>query len=178
MSEFSENGFVSHFIYCGHHYSHTNESIRRLRNIFLTKMRRYGIQSSNLTMLRMHRRRLITKEKMKNAYQGKWKSKKRSNFYTVSINDDLENFFDKLQTQKKINRETVRSFFTPKLTDDEMKLVEERNDLHLRTYAFYYAGQNPDVNDEEMKRSDSKSKYVQGDCYRYTFPLTLESNEK
>ena len=121
MSDVSKTGLVPHFIYCGHRYLYTNERISRLGNIFLTIMRRYGIQSSNLTTLRMYRRKLITKENVKNAYQGKWKSKEKSKCYTVSINDNLETFFDNLQNQQKINREMVRSFFTPKLTDDEMK---------------------------------------------------------
>ena len=125
----------------------------------------------------MYRGKLITKEKMKNAYQGKWKSKEKSKCYTVSINDDLENFFDYLQNHKKVKGEMVRSFFTPKLTDEEMKLVEERNKLHLGTYWKHYRGQNPDVNDEEMKRSDSKSKYVQGSCRRLTIELALKSNQ-
>ena len=126
----------------------------------------------------MYRGKLITKEKMKQAYQGKWKFENTSDYVAVSINDDLESFFENLQNQKTIKNERVRSFFTPKLTDEEMKLVEERNELHLRTYENYYHGENPDVNDEEMKRSDSKSKYVQGLCARYTIQLTLESNEK
>ena len=177
MSDFSKKGLVPHFIYCGYHYSYTNERISRLRNIFLTKMRSYKIQSGILTMLNMYRGKLITKEKMKKAYHGKWKSKERSKYYTVSINDDLETFFDNLQNQQKINRETVWSFFTPKLTDEEMMLVKERNKLHLETYFVHYRGRNPDVNDEKMKRSDSKSKYVQGSCRRLTIELALKSNQ-
>ena len=69
----------------------------------------------------MYRGKLITKEKMKNAYQGKWKNDKVWKNFPGSINDDLENFFDKLQNQQKINRETFQSFFTPKLTDEEIK---------------------------------------------------------
>ena len=162
---------MPHFIYCGRYYFHTSESIRRLRNIFLTKMRSYGIRSAILTMMDMYRRRLMTKEKVKKAYRGKLKNDKLWKDFTVSINDDLENFFDKLQNQQKINLEMVRSFFTPKLTDDEMRLVEERNELHLGTYSRHYMGKNPDVDIEEMKRSDSKSKYLQGCCARYTTVL-------
>ena len=35
---------------------------------------------------------------------------------------------------------------------------------------------NPDVDVEEMKKSDSKSKYVHGRCWRITIPLTLETD--
>ena len=172
MADVSKNGLVPHFFYCGHHYFYTNDRTSRLQNMFLTIMRSSGIQSSNLTILHMLRRKLIVKETVEKAYKGKLEE------YAVSINDDLESFFVNLQNQKTIKSERVLSFFTPKLTDEEMKLVEERNKLHLGTYAFYYAGQNPDFNDKKMKESDSKSKYVLGHCRRRTFPLTLESNEK
>ena len=41
---------------------------------------------------------------------------------------------------------------------------------------YYY--RNPDVDPEEMKKSDSKSKYVHGKCNRWTYTLTLEKTEK
>ena len=41
----------------------------------------------------------------------------------------------------------------------------------------YISGRNPDVDVEEMKKSDSKSKYVHGQCLRWTIPLTLETIE-
>ena len=36
---------------------------------------------------------------------------------------------------------------------------------------------NPDVDPEEMKKSDSKDKYVYCYCFRETIQLTLDSNE-
>ena len=53
--------------------------------------------------------------------------------------------------------------------------VELKNEDHLNTYWYHYHGENPDVNVEEMKKSDSKSKYVLGTCVRETYPLTLEN---
>jgi len=80
-----------------------------------------------------------------------------------------------LQNQKEVKEEFVKNFFTPKLTNEELKLVQERNQEHLRTYLAHYYGGNPDVDVEEMKKSDSKSKYVHGRCWRFTIPLTLET---
>ena len=82
-----------------------------------------------------------------------------------------------LQNQKEVKEEEVWSFFTPKLTNEELKLVQEGNEEHLETYVKYYDGKNPDVDIEEMKKSDSKSKYVHGRCHRLTIPLTLETTE-
>ena len=56
-----------------------------------------------------------------------------------------------------------------------MKLVEMKNEDHLNTYAFHYYGENPDVDPKEMKKSDSKSKYVHGSSIRITYSLTLEN---
>ena len=94
----------------------------------------------------------------------------------ISINDDLVNFFIKLENNE-IEDEWVNTIFTPKLTEEELKLVEERNEQHLSTYEDHFHGINPDVNLEEMKKSDSASKYVHGCCIRDTFYLTLESNQ-
>ena len=94
-----------------------------------------------------------------------------------SINDDLEEFFINLRNQKEVKEEEVFSFFTPKLTNEELKLVQEGNEEHLKTYWDYYDGKNPDVDVEEMKKSDSKSKYVHGGCLRKTIPLRLDTSE-
>ena len=80
-------------------------------------MRKYEIQSSILTMLHMLRLNLVTKEKVKKAYEGKLKNDDDWNIYVGSINDDLEEFFINLRNQKEVEEEEVLSFFTPKLTN-------------------------------------------------------------
>ena len=90
----------------------------------------------------------------------------------------MERFLINLQNQKEVEYEDVQSSFTPKLTDEELKLIQEENKEHLKTYMEYdlYGG-NPDVDVEEMKKSDSKSKYVHGFCRRVTIPLIFETTE-
>lgn len=174
ISDYGEDNFMPHFIYCGMHYFWDDED--QLRSTFLDKMKNYGIRTAILTMLNMWRGNLVTKETVKNAYDGKLKD----NIFWgdgKSINDDLDNFFIKLE-KNEIEEEWVNSFFTPKLTEEELKLVEERNEQHLNTYEDHFHGINPDVNLEEMKKSDSASKYVHGPCIRQTFYLTLESVQK
>ena len=127
-------------------------------------------------MLDMDRWKLVTQEKVKKAAEGKLKNDPDWAIFEASINDDLERFFNNLQNQKEVKYEDVFSFFTPKLTKEELKLVQEENEEHLKTYADYFMGRNPDVDIEEMKKSDSKSKYVHGKCWRVTMPLTLETN--
>ena len=143
--------------------------------MILTKMRKYGIQSSILTKLYMTRLKLVTKEKVKKAAQGKLKND--PHWAERSVNDDLEEYFINLQTQKEVQFQMVGNFFTPKLTNAELKLIDERNEEHLKTYVDHFHGKNPDVDVEEMNKSDSKSKYVHGVCSRVTIPLTLATEE-
>ena len=141
--------------------------------IILKKMRKYGIESSILTMVDMTRLNLVTTEKVKEAAEGNLKNEYRWKFYEGSINDDLEKFFINLQNRKVVKDENIVSFFTPKLTNEELKLVQERNQEHLKTYL----NKNPDVDVEEMKKSDSKAKYVHVQCCRRTLSLKTEINQ-
>jgi len=174
ISDFGEDDLKPHFIYCGYHYHGNGEE---LKGIILTKMRKYGTQSSILTMLYMWRYNLVTKEKVKKAYKGELKNDEDWENEEGSINDDLERFFINLQNQKEVKHEDVWSFFTPKLTNEELKLVQEGNEEHLKSYVDHFYGKNPDVDVEEMKKSDSKSKYIHGFCRRITIPLTLDETD-
>jgi len=177
ISDFGKDDLMPHFIYCGIHYFGPEERIEKLKEIILTIMRKYGIQSAIMTMLDMSRMNLVTKEKVKKAYKGELKNDEDWKDYEGSINDDLERFLINLQNQKEVKDEGVGSFFTPKLTNEESKLVQEGYKEHLKTYLDHFRGLNPDVDVEEMKKSDSKSKYVHAQCARLTFPLTLETIE-
>ena len=121
----------------------------------------------------MDRLNLITKEKAKKAYKGELKNDPDWEDYEGSINDDLERFLINLQNQEEVKYQFVKSFFTPKLTNEEMKLVQDRNEEHLKTYSLHFYGGNPDVDIKEMNESDSKSKYVHGRCLRWTIQLKL-----
>ena len=121
----------------------------------------------------MRRRELITKEKSKAAYQGKLKNEFVWYEEEKSINDDLESFFENLQESsslEEIKKEKVYSFFLPKLTDEELKLVKKKDAEHMKTYYW----PNPDVDEVEMKKSDSKDKYLHGVCKRQTKVLKLD----
>ena len=166
-----KDDLLPHFIYSGYYLFNTDEL--KFREILLTKMKNYGIQSAVLTQLGMLRFKLITKETVKKAYKGTMKDDEDWKYFKGSINDDLETFFISLQDQKSLKTEgvssTVSSFFTPKLTEEEMKLVEERNEEHLCSYALHsFAQRNPDVDVNEMKKSNSRSKFVHVRCLRET----------
>ena len=84
-----------------------------------------------------------------------------------SVNDDLETLFENLQLG--IKPEPVGyTFFVPKLIEEELELVEKGDQDYFQTF---YNSQNPDVKDEEMKLSESNSKYVDGLCRRRTYRI-------
>ena len=123
-----------------------------------------------VTMINMERLRLITKEKMVDGYKGKFENEK--GHYKESVHDDLDSFFQKLQNGQ-LEEEIVVTNYFPMLTKEELKLVEQRNQDHLESYSWHYLGRNPDIDKEEMDKSESKSKFVRGACDRYTFMLKL-----
>ena len=169
MFDSGTNDMMPHFIFC-------NASIyygefKKLKEMILKKMPEYGIQTSILTTLTMYRQHLITQEESKQAAEGKLKNNPLWEDYKGSINDDLDSLVNNLQNSEKTDNEEVLSFFTPKLTKEELKLVERDNYEHMKTYIVYL----PDVDVEKMRNSDSKDKYVHTRCIRNTKYLSLES---
>ena len=67
----------------------------------------------------------------------------------------------------------------PKLTKEELKLIEEKNEDYLSTFFRHQIRHaSPDVDQEEMKKSDSKDKYVHCKCLRKTIYFNLNIDEK
>ena len=100
IKDFGQDNLMPHFIYCGEDYFEDEN----IADFILTKMRRYGIQSSILTILRMLRKKLITKEKVKDAYKGKLENDEDWCRYEGSIHDDLESFFMSLQNKNGVEK--------------------------------------------------------------------------
>ena len=165
---------MPHFIYCYGDRIYGGILKEKFKEIILKKMREYGIPSSILTTLCMLRRYLITQEKSKEAAEGKLKNVDGWKDCKGSINDDLDSFVNNLQNSEEIDNEEVSSFFTSKLTKEELKLVEQKNKEHMMTYLNSLSA---DVGIEEMKKSDSKDKYVHTRCIRRTEYLYLESEQ-
>ena len=69
-------------------------------------------------------------------------------FRLIILSQILESFWINLQNQKEVKEERVFSFVAPKLTKEELKLVQEQNEQHLKTYLE----PNPHVDVEEMKK--------------------------
>ena len=98
-------------------------------------------------------------------------------YWEESIQDDLESFFEKLKIGNE-KREDVVTYFLPKLTNEELKLVELKDENHLQEYVWQIIGRTVDVDPEQMKKSESDSKYVRSKCVRYTYLLKTSKNRR
>ena len=113
-----------------------------------------------VTSIWLNRRNLITKEKMESYCKGDENEKD-------SVNDDLESLFENIRLGRETN-ERVITYFLPKLTEEELKLVEGRDTSYLQTFRW---SNEADVAETKMMLSESDSKYVQGLSFRRTFVI-------
>ena len=114
----------------------------------------------------MQRWHLLTKEAMEKFCKGEKNNKNLVNDDHEALFDDLETLFEDLRLGKEPNK-YVDTYFSPKLTRGEMKLVERKCTNYFQTFRI----PNPDVEDAEMKLSESNSKFVKGLGYRKTFTI-------
>ena len=143
-------------------------------------MEKYKIKSVMVTIISLERWKLITKEAMEDYCKGEEAEK-------VSVNDDLESFFEDLRLGKEPPHQSVFTYFLPKLTEEEMELVERKDTSYLQTfYNWKLRHISPDVTgfqppcyrplkEAKTKLSESDSKFVQGIGRRRTF--TIKSSE-
>ena len=122
-----------------------------------------------LTIIDMQRTRLITKEKMESYTKGKEDVKE-------SINDDLESLFEDLRLGIK-PQDLIQTYFLPKLTEEELKLSDEKDTIHKEIFLESFTSREPDVDKAEMIASKSRSKFVLGLGWRETFTIENQTSE-
>ena len=122
-----------------------------------------------VTNLFMERHHLITKETMEEYCKGNYDEKD-------SVIDDLESFFEDIRLGEHSDGPEIWTYFLPKLTEEELKLIERQNNDFLNTFQ----GGFPDVNEAEMAASESDSKFLRAHGRRFTFTIenVLPSNSK
>ena len=150
ISETEAKELQTHIIYAGAFY-YKDE----LRSLVLKEMEKIKIKSAMVTSVHLWRKNLITKEAMENHCR-----EEKSD----SVNDDLESLFENLRLGKEPEK-NVPTYFLPKLTEEELKLVEQRDQRYLKTIPF------GDVPETEMMLSESDSKYVNARGRRSTFTI-------
>ena len=85
-----------------------------------------------------------------------------------SVNDDLESCLH----DQKLDSEHASLILLPKLTTEELKLVRQKDTKFLDTF---YSGPFADVDKDEMKLSESDSKFVQALGWRETYTIQKRS---
>ena len=125
-------------------------------------------------MICMMRWKIITKENMENICRGQETRKD-------SVNDDLESLFEDLRLGKELSwnllslknllgkepDKDTETYFLPKLTEEELELIEKEDRTILRS--FYHGA--PEVPKADLMRSKSDSKYVDCIAWRKTFTV-------
>ena len=152
----------THFVYVGRYYWIYEN---RLRSFILEGMKKLKMNSVMVTSIYIRKWKIITKEKMEKYCKGEDREREDS------VNDDLESFFEDLRLGKEPDDE-VWTYFLPKLTEEELELVERKDASYL--HAFFE--DDPDVEEAEMKLSESDSKFVQGVGRRRT--ITIENSSE
>ena len=149
-----------HFVYTGELFD------SRLNSLITKGMKKYHIKKVMLTTSIIIRSDLVTKEKMEDFCNGKFLLKD-------SVNDDLESLLEDIQNGKDyVLTDFVGTYFLPKLTQEELKMVERKDQKFMET--FSRNAENVDVSEEEMKASESDSKYVFGWGHRKTSQLKIQ----
>ena len=114
-------------------------------------------------------------------------TKPATKVWKKSVHEDFDSFVRNIKSEN-LQENQVVTHFLPKLTENEKQLVSVKDQQHLKvwvrqktnhslrnpcrfhekTYSWFAANKNPDVNPKEMKKSKSKSKFVRGACFRQT----------
>ena len=141
-------------------------------------MRKYNVKSVTVTEIKMHRQQLITKEVAENFCKGKellkeFTIKKEGKMMEDSVNDDLESFIEDIRLGKELDAE-VKTYFVPKLTEEEMELAGKKDKSYFETFS----SRDPDVEETEMMFSDSDSKFAKVFCDRTTFTIENSLRKK
>ena len=134
-----------------------------------------------VTLIKMLRQRLITKEVMdnlckpverrtlsvSNSFETRLESIHFGDNQKSSINDDLEKLFENIQLGEKPDEE-AETYFLPRLTEHELELVEQKDEAFMKTL---YVEMEADAHGCEISAFKSDSKYVHGWGHRKTFTI-------
>ena len=131
--------------------------------------------------LMIFREYLINKEKMESICRGNYKPE--IYLHKHSIFDDLESFnrYLRLGRKQKACVNFGGSYFLPKLTNQERRLVEINDRNYLDSFNQFASGENPNFDpyedDNKMKPSESKSRFIHCSGWRSTYLAEIKKNK-
>ena len=155
-----------HVVYAGLNYITQFLEPEILDQLIVDILNAIKLKSLMITVISMERNSVITKEVMKDCYKGIFHKPYKLGFDRMSVHDDLDLLFEQTKYGQIINPSYSSVYFLPKLTDDELLLLKNKNKDYLKTFSIFHHGQNPDVDVAEMIKSKSKSKFAYCMCTR------------
>ena len=163
VSEIRTENLQTHVIYAGDYYTLSANAF--IISFVFKGLQIHNLKSAFVTAIHMWRHLLITKEKMEDTCSGK--NEVYGRLRKESINDDIESVYESLQLGEK-PEPLAHTFCLPKLTERELKLIATQDQDYFQTFFQF---KNPDVDEKEMKLSESNSKYVEVVCMRRTYTI-------
>lgn len=163
-----------HIIYAGFIYLSEQDDPSRLYEFIFHLMKKYKIKSLMFTIVSMFKSHLVTKENMEDFYKGLFED--ANGFDKASVHDDLESVFEQIKLENiagSILPPPLGMYCLPKLTEEELLLVQNKDEDYLRTFAEFHGDGNPDIPEYIMNVSESKSKFAYCMCFRVSTRLTL-----
>ena len=119
-------------------------------------MKMHKIKTAMVTFIQMKRFSLINKEEMMDYCNGKKDQKD-------SVNDALESFYQGIRLGKELKK-LCRTYFLPKLPEEEIELVE-KND------PFFFQTLYDDFSFRRFFKLNKGFEYVKGICMRETIEM-------
>ena len=156
--------YQCHIVFAGSYYKHDEKILMRQIETVATEFKFKTLMITEIAMSRSH---LITKEKVEDYTNGIFaKEVNEKKYDNMSVNDDLDLFVKNLEKGDQIHYFNY-TYFLAKLTGDQLKLVEVRDQDFLKEF-ISNDWEKIDVQKDEMIRSKSKAKFFRGRCWRKT----------
>ena len=165
---------MTHLVFAGNYYSDSY----RLESLIFEIMKKNEMNRLMVTTINMYRKDLISKEAMDILLSKKKKVLGYSSLLKEaakeSVTDDFDSFFEDLRLGKTPKR-SVNTYFLPKLTKKELKLVETKDKDFMATF---FSQMDPGIERTEMQSPESESKFVHGLGQRQTYMIDKEELPK
>ena len=73
----------------------------------------------------------------------------------ISVNEDLEAFFEDLQLGKHKSNDDILAYYLPRLTEEEMALVEAKDQNYFQNFStgVFSGSKNPDMSENSRNNS-------------------------
>jgi len=147
----------THLVYSGFYYNHYDD---QLISFIINGMKKYDIKSLMLSIIFMNYKGKITKEEMKKFGKGIHSRK-------VSVNDDLESFFEDLRLGQN-PKGSALTYFLPYKKEEKRKLVvREKIDPTYEKILDDLKMMRPELRYPKMKPPEEE--FLEGWCQRRTF---------